>query len=335
MFKSVMVTNHLNESLKLDLFNPEPFGLLVSKISGIGAPDATINTVDYAISDGGHFTSARAGKRTITITILPFYWEGRSVETARQLTYRYFPLRHKVRLEFETDNHTLAIEGWVKKNEPDIFQKKESITITIECPQPWFYLAHGDTTVVFSGIEPAFEFPWKNNKTENDTITIHHKEYDDFGRVIREWDEIIELENTTGLLVMGEIKKEKSKTITYNGEIEVGFVCTIQAMKDGVRNILIWKQETSEFIRIETDKIQQSTGTSFQKGDIIEISTVSGDRYIKIRRGNGETNIINALDLNSTWIQLTSGVNTFWYAADEDEDNMEFKISYKTAYQGV
>lgn len=335
MIYAVTATNHLGESLRLDLYNPEHNGLLVSNITGIGAPDAEINKVDYAISDGSHFTSARATTRTITITILPFFWEGRSVETARQFTYRYFPIRHKVKLQFETDNHVLEIEGVVKKNDPDVFQKQEKITIAIECPQPWFYLTGGDTVEVFSGIEPLFEFPFENNKVENDTMTIHHKEYDDFGRVIREWDEIIELPNTTGLLLMGEIKEDKSKVIKYDGEIEVGFVCTIQALNDGVQNILIWKQETSEFIRIETAKIQQVTGTPFQKGDAIEISTVSGDRHLQILRGNGRTNIINALDLNSTWIQLTSGINTFWYAADEGVDYMSFKIAYKTAYQGV
>ena len=335
MIKSLTVINPLNESLKLDLFNPYENGLLVSNVTGIGAPDADVNKTDYAITDGSYFSSARAHSRTITITILPFYWEGRSVESARQFTYRYFPIRHKVKLQIETDNHTLEIEGWVKKNDPDIFQKQEKISIIIDCPNPWFYLAGGDTTVVFSGVEPCFKFPFANNKLEDDVIVVHHKEYDDFGRVIREWDEEVVLEHTRNLLKMGEIKNEKSQAIIYDGEIEVGFVATIQATADNVQNILIWKQETSEFIRIDTAKIQTITGTPFQNGDMIQISTVSGDRYLRIIRGNGYTNIINAFDLNSTWIQLTSGQNTFWYAADNGVDDIKFKMEYKTAYQGV
>ena len=335
MIKSVTVTNHLGESLKMDLFDPEKSGILISSITGIGAPDSDINRTDYAIADGSYFSSARANYRTINMTVRPLWTDTQSVETSRQLTYRYFPMKHNIKLQFETDNHTLEIDGYVKKNEPTIFSKDETIILMIECMNPWFYLIGGANSVVFSGVQPCFEFPFCNNKTENGTETIEHVEYDEFGRVIRRWTEVVEIPDSKGLLKMGEIKKEKSQVVTYNGEIEVGFEITIEATADGVTNILIWKQETSEFIRIDTSKIASITGSAFAKGDMIVISTVSGDRRVQIIRGNGATNIIGAFDLNSSWIQLTSGANTFWYTADAGEDDMLFKMDYRTAYQGV
>lgn len=319
----------------MDLFNPEESGLLVTDISGIGSPDTDVNMTNYATADGGLFTGTRAKPRQIIIKVQPIDSESKeSIETCRQKTYRYFPIKHEITLIFETDNHTLEIKGYISKNDPTIFSRNEEIQIDIQCPDPYFYLIGGATSVVFSGIEPIFEFPFSNEKVLDDTVTVHRKEYDDFGRVIREWDEIVTLPMTKNLLVMSEIKDLKYGIIDYKGEVDIGVVITMHALGD-VKNPIFYKQGTANYMMILTDKIQSITGTAFQKGDNIEISTVSGNRYVRLLRGGIYTNIINALEKSSTWVMLSSGANTFSFSAENGADNLEFKVEYRTAYQGV
>jgi len=305
MIKSVTVTNYLNESLKMDLFKPEKSGLLISNITGIGAPGADVNITNYAITDGGFFTSARASTRTITIVVYPLLGDKRSIETARQLTYRYFPIKHKCKLTFETDNHTLEIEGYVRQNDPEIFSKLENITIVVECPNPWFYLAGNPDSVIFNGVEPMFEFPFENESPTEPT------------------------------LIMGDIVVSQARQIDYPGEIDTGFITKINILGPGVSGITLRKQDKDEFVAINTDKIEDITEEPLKRGDTIILSTVPGDRYLHLKRGSDLYNIINCLDLDSTWIKLTPGVNVFYYTADAGDMNLEFKIEFKPIYQGV
>ena len=319
----------------MDLFDPEQSGLLITDISGIGAPDTDVNSTNYVTADGSLFTGARAKSRQIIIKVAPlFSYSKESIETCRQKTYRYFPIKHEITLIFETDNHSLEIKGYVSKNDPEIFSRSEEIQIDIQCPDPYFYLVGGSTSVVFSGVEPMFEFPFSNEKTEDDISEIVHYEYDDFGRVINQWTEYVPIAGSKNLLVMSEVKNEKYGIIDYAGEVDIGVVITMHALGD-VKNPIFYKQGTANYMLILTDKIQSVTGKAFQKGDNIEISTVSGNRYVRLLRGGIYTNIINALDRDSTWITLNAGLNTISFSADEGADNLEFKIEYRTAYQGV
>lgn len=329
------MTNYLNESLTLDLFHPEKSGLLITDISGIGAPDVTVNLTDYATADGGLFTGARAKSRQIIIKVAPVDSELReSVETCRQKTYRYFPIKHPLTLTFETDNRLVSIEGYVSRNDPTIFSREEEIQIDIQCPDPYFYLAGGMDSVVFSGIQPMFEFPFSNEKVEDDTETVHHIEYDDFGRKIREWDEEVPIPFSRNLIVMSELKETNYGIVDYRGEVDVGIVVTMQA-RGAVKNPMFYKQGTTNYMLILTDKIAQVAGSSFGKGDEIVISTVPGKRYVRLYHGGKYTNIINALDRESVWVDLNPGANTFSYTAEEGADLLNFKIDYRTAYQGV
>ena len=319
----------------MDLFDPEESGLLITDISGIGSPGADVNTTDYVTSDGSLFTGTRAKSRQIIMKIQPIDSTSKeSIETCRQKTYRYFPIKHNISLTFETDNRTSVIHGYVSKNEPTIFSKSEEIQIDIQCPDPYFYLVGEATSVIFNGVQPMFEFPFSNEKVEDDTTVIHHREYDDFGRVVNEWDETVVLKGTKNLLVMSEVKEDKYGIIDYAGEVDIGVVVTLHA-RGTVKDPIFYKQGSDNYMLILTDKIEAMTGTPFGEGDNIEISTVSGNRYVRLLRGGSYTNIINALDLNSSWITLNAGMNTISFSAETGVDDLEFKVDYRTAYQGV
>lgn len=45
--------------------------------------------------------------------------------------------------------------------------------------------------------------------------------------------------------------------------------------------------------------------------------------------------VLNALDKESDWFQLTKGDNIFAYTADEGAENLQFKIENRIIYEGV
>ena len=178
MIKSITVTNHLGESLKMELARPELSGFAITSITGLGPGKATINKTEVSTMDGDLYNSARVGARNIVISLR--YLMKNTIEEARQLSYKYFPLKRNIKLLIETDKRKAEISGYVESNEPDIFSKEEGAEISIICPYPYFYSAGSDgmNTIVFSGVEAMFEFPFSNESTSEDLIvmgSIQHK----------------------------------------------------------------------------------------------------------------------------------------------------------------
>ena len=88
-------------------------------------------------------------------------------------------------------------------------------------------------------------------------------------------------------------------------------------------------------MKIYNSKIAALTGSGIIAGDDIIISTVRGNKYISLLREGIYTNILNALDKESDWFQLTKGDNIFAYTADEGAENLQFKIENRIIYEGV
>lgn len=301
MIKSITVTNHLGDTLTMELTRPELSGLIVKSVTGLGPPKATINTTEIATLDGASYNGARANSRNIVLSLVMF---GNSAENSRHLTYKYFPVKKRVRLDITTDVRTCYTYGYVESNEPDIFSAQESAQISILCPDPFFYSGNGSESIIFSGIAPMFEFPFMNDSlTEN-------------------------------LLIMSEILRIRSKTIFYNGDVDIGMLITIHAT-DKAKNITIYNITTQERIIIDTDVIKTITGLDYDKGDDIIISTVTGQKYARLLRGGVYTNIINAIDKSSDWPIVYKGENTFAYMAESGVDDIELSLTYIPTYEGV
>ena len=305
MIKAVTVTNYRGDSLRLELAKPHLSGFAVTGITGIGPGTATINTTDRATGDGSLFNSARSPQRNIVIS-LRYLWNN-TIEESRQLLYRYFPLKRKVTLLFETDNRTAEIEGYVETNDPNIFSKVQGSDISIICPDPNFYSAgaNGVTTVVFSGVEPLFEFPFECDA-----------------------DNPIEF---------GDIEKKAENVITYDGEVDIGVVMTIHALGDA-SNITVYNVGTREKMIIDTSKISALTGLSeggMIAGDDIIISTVKRNKFVRFVREGEVYNILGCLSRDSNWLSLTKGDNIVAYSAETGDSNLQFTVEYVTAYEGV
>lgn len=315
MIKSVTVTNYLGERLKLELARPERSGFVVKSITGLGPGKANISTSDVITTDGGIFNSSRLSVRNIVLSLEFMRLDQRidgqslSIEEARQKSYRFFPIKRKVTLQFETDNRSVEISGYVESNEPTIFSKNEGTDISIICPDPYFY-AYGEDGVIYTefyGLTPMFEFPFSNESTSE------------------------------ALIEMGSILETSQRIVTYNGDIETGVTITLHAVGEA-KNITIFHQnaDTSGAIRIDTNKLEALTGSPIKAGDDIIISTIKGNKFAKLVRDGKTRLILNCLDKNATWFQLVRGENVFTYTADGDGvSNLNMAIESRVRYEGV
>lgn len=170
MIKTIEVINDLGEKLSFELGAPEKTGLWVKSIKGIGPGKANINTTDLASSDGGLYNSARSEIRNITITLgIMSYVRAdgvtQSVEQVRHNTYKWFAKKKPITIIINTDVISLLTNGYVESNDPDIFQKNETMAISIVCPDPNFYAVDGTEGADFSATADKFEFPMSFKQT--------------------------------------------------------------------------------------------------------------------------------------------------------------------------
>lgn len=304
MIHAITFTNYLNESLRLELAKPEKSGFVITSITGLGPEKSNINTTEVATNDGSIFNSSRTPSRNIVVTLA--YLPSNSAEDLRHLTYRYFPIKKKLTMLIETDSRKAEIEGYVESNDPAIFSSMESSTISIVCPDPYFYSVSGpdENVTVFYGVEPSFEFLFGNESLTENTIE------------------------------MGVIQNKTENVVVYDGDAEIGVTITIHAV-GAASNINIYNTGTRESMNIDTDKIKKLTGSGLIAGDDIVINTIRGNKSIELRRAGESTNILNCLGKDSDWFRLVKGDNIFAYTAETGSTNLQFKIENKTMYEGI
>lgn len=301
MIQSVTVTNPKNESLTIELTDPWKSGFIVTNIEGIGPGQVNIVSTDLANADGSIYASSRMGNRNVLLTLKLL--ENPTIEDSRQKTYRYFPIKKPVTLTIKTDNRNAYVVGYVESNDPVIFSSQEYTQISLLCTDPYFYEVGGEE-IAFSGVLPLFEFPFQNKSlTENE-------------------------------LEFGEIRLDTRAVLNYVGDIDIGFVMTIHAL-DNCKDITIYNVNTYESMKINVEKIKKLTGKQFSEGDDIIISTVSGDKYIRLLRDGIYTNVISAIDKDSDWFTISPGDNIFAYYANGDEKKIMITFRYRNAYGGI
>ena len=302
MIKTMQVINHLGESITLDLRRPEKSGFLIHNIDGIGPGSAIINESDLASVDGTRFNSARISSRNIVINA--YFVENPTIENARLLSYKYFPIKKKIKLIFNTGTRSSEIEGYVERNEPIMFSSRTGTQISLVCPDPYFYASGKPHETVFYGMTPHFEFPFFNESL------------------------------TTPLINMGELENRVENNIFYAGDTDVGITLHLRASGE-VRDINIYNVKTREKMTILTARIEALTGEPFGAGDEIIINTVKGNKYAQLLRGGLYTNILNCLERDSAWFQLGKGDNIFAYTAEYGAINLQFHITNRVIYEGI
>lgn len=488
MIKSVTVTNYRNESLTLELSNPFDIGINVRSIEGIGPPKGNVNYTEIASGDGGVYNSARAGTRNITMEL--GLMQTPSVEENRHKVYKYFVLNKEVTLTFETDKRICQIVGYVEECEPDIFSDDETVSISVLCPNPYFYsIDAGLGLVDFSSVVNEFEFPFENSpdnsyeinalsdisirsvarsttsvnlsdelrtgivdsdyyfitsygtysvaainisdaesvkieaqhdrvnyttnlylftapigsrtgessltyyqtiqeKWSGDSRTIQPGDYSFSGKNlflvfevetslsnaktlniqitmddgsggenpgpdpggggdIPSFDfpdlpedhplyptEIDTSDTSNQYIEFASLVYRQEENVPYDGDIPTGFTIRLHAIGE-VRNITIYNMDTRERLAINTERVKEITGTAFNAGDDIIISTERGNKSIIYVHDGISYNILNALERNTDWFILSKGDNVFAYICEYGTEDLLFTIEFPTLYWGI
>lgn len=307
MLKNVTITNYLGKSVTYSFDNPtidDASGLFITEIEGLGPVKADVNMTSLATADGDIFNSKRLQGRNIVIKARFTY--AKTIEDSRLMSYKFFPIGHKVTFKIETDSRVAETEGYVESNEPDIFSKESDMQVSILCESPFFLSASDDgkKETNFSAVEAMFEFPFSNESTEEK------------------------------LIVFGKITNKKENTVYYEGDAETGCIIHLHAIGE-VRMIDIYNIKTAEHMGIDTDKIATLTGEGLIYGDDISISTIKGKKSITLLRNGVTYNILNALAKNVDWFQLARGDNLFAFTCEYGEENLQFMIESQIVYEGV
>ncbi len=141
------------KGLVLDFTNSNEYCLY--DIDGLNPVAATINTTEFATSDGAMFNSARIGTRNIVLYIKIYP----KIERNRLNLYSYFKIKSNVTLYFRHDSLNVYISGKVESFELDHFSNSQVAQISILCADPYFKAADSQK-IEFSNVISLFEFPF-------------------------------------------------------------------------------------------------------------------------------------------------------------------------------
>lgn len=303
MIESLKVTNHLGESLVMELRNPEQSGFLIAHVDGFAAPKANVNTTDMAGQDGAKFNSSKVNIRNIVLTIVLQPYAQHTVEDLRIKLYKYFPIAKRIKLEVRSENRYAYVYGYIEDNPVNIWSSRVATQISILCPDPFFYSVSA-FYVPISGISPLFTFPFSNESTSEP------------------------------LLELSEYIVSPLVNIPYTGDKITGVITRIHFLGDA-ENITLFNDTNGKQLTIDTSFITDFTPAYFVEGDEIYVSSVVGNKYVRFLRGGIYYNILNSLNTDFEWITLSAGENLIGYTAETTPENLQITIEYQKLYEGV
>lgn len=322
MLRSMTVTNHLGESLTIELENPKSSGFQVAGIDGLGPPKADIFMTSIAAYDGSTFNSSRVDSRNIVIRLVYF---GDNIEELRHKSYTFFPTRRNVTLRFKNDTREVEIAGYVESNEVAIFSKMEGSVISIVCPEPWFLSTKtSDTEQTFSNVESSFEFEYYTTEAGIQKFEIKPYGGDPVSDELGEY-RYIELSTMSPI---------NSGTIRYDGDMEVGITIRLKIL-GSCGDLVIYNGSTIERMIVSTSIIGRITGNQLKAGDELFITTMQGRKTARLLRNGKYSNVIAAINKTSNWFKLTRGDNLFIVTSNSGAGNVEMSVANQTLYEGI
>jgi hypothetical protein len=117
--------------------------------------------------------------------------------------------------------------------------------------------------------------------------------------------------------------------IIQNDGDETGFTIRIEASaNENVPEIAavtptLYNADTGEYLQIKGEIL---------KGDVITITTKTGNKTVTLTRNGVDSNIINRLVSGSTWLYLREGKNTFHVQAVRGVKNLKVTLMHRNAY---
>lgn len=154
---NLILENKQGNTLELSQKN----GFAIVDVQGLHPSDATINTSEMALIDGGKFNSSKVNMRTLDIS---FYIEFDAAKKRLEL-FKVVKTKQYIKVRYIGDYRDVYIEGYVETCPIDYFGQKQMVTVSILCPSPYFKEAQVMVNELTS-ILKMFRFPFAITEAE-------------------------------------------------------------------------------------------------------------------------------------------------------------------------
>ncbi|MDE5753280.1 MAG: phage tail family protein, partial [Oscillospiraceae bacterium] len=228
--------------------------------------------------------------------IIHFEMRGIHIEKRRHQLYKVVKPSRYIKVYYTTANIDVFAEGYVETCELKNFEEFTNGQISILCPDIYWYSIES-LFAYYSQITGGFTFPYPTDEEPQPFI-------------------------------LGQYNTQNMMIIENDGD-ETGFNLIVEAeSKEEIAAVspIIYNANTDEYLQIAGE---------IMNGDIITVTTKTGNKTVTLERGGVKTNIINRLVSGSTWLTLREGTNRFYLRATQGLENLKVHIEHTNAYLGV
>ncbi|MDD6666725.1 MAG: phage tail family protein [Lachnospiraceae bacterium] len=278
-------------------FGEDPHSpFFLTDADGLYSTEVDVNTTDNVFEDGSTYQSSRITARNITLTIRD---RGKDDHiSVRNMIMSLFSPKAKGRLTIkENDGDTeneKVIDYYVEKIISDGLNSSREFTISLICPDPYFY-DPDDKVVRMASYAGLFTF--------QHNFTASREE------------------------IGARIQAKSSSISNEIGADAVGLTITF-SVHGAVTNPSVTRVESQETIQIGTS----SKPLSLVYGDLLTVTTGSGNKHIYLTRSGVQSEINQYLSSDSSFFELHQGDNTIGFSADSGSGNLDITISYRMRY---
>ncbi len=253
---TLIVENEFGE--QLELTNNKNYDVI--EAFGLNPPKAVIDTVAVSGVDGTRFNSSQIGERNIVISLNI----KSPIETNRIALYKYFKVKHYIKVYYQNEHLNVFTEGYVESFENNLFSQLQQPQISIICPNP-FWKAIDDTDISFETTSSLFEFPFSIpiDGIEFSTINRIATTYFNAGDVAT--GAIIKFHATTNQILNPTFYNRTNQTyFGLNFDMHEGDVITINT-NQGEKSVTLWRNGVTT--NILSSRISGSTWLIFEPGE--------------------------------------------------------------------
>ena len=229
----------------------------------------------------------------------------------------------------------IFIQGWVVANSEELMKERKSVLNKFIHPLHWMECIYGDYKLTF---KPTSSVKYSSNYLENNEIVCKFLVSGECNQplfmlaspdvVTKSVAQEVPFFPATFVeegIVFGFIPAIDLENLVNYGDVSAGFVAKLVA-NGAVTKPVITNSTTGDLIELNIELLEE---------DILEVSTLLGDKYIKLTRAGATTDEFKALTKTSTLFELVAGVNSLVVTATTGDVNLEVEVTYSPRFLEV
>ena len=282
----------------LDFFGMD--NVAVFNIEGLGPTELTKGTLQKAYSDGIIINSTARAERQVIINLA--LEGGRLNDCIRRKIYSVIGDKRAGFLRYTDEEIDVFTEAYAEAPQVDTWTLEPTMQISFICPSAFFKDFH-ETVLDLSYVNPQLQFP-------------------------------LAIPEETGGMVMGEETPAVSGfTLINHGQASTG-VKIVVSFTQAVTGVKIANESNGDVLTVAAPAL---IGGSFQAGDVLTITTETGEKGAILYRAGTYTDIFSAVSYGEQWLRIERGRNVLRYSHADSADTagLLIKISFNALYWGI